>query len=514
VQIFSPSIFLPSNDYPVSHHKDLNMLKNISLSLLLAVCISSPLWAQTFDDARRFSDFRVGGTARSMGAGGAMGALGADFSVLSTNPAGLAWFRRSRFVVSPSVYNARTNSTLLNDPDGGPTEEVRTNFNLNAFGVVFASPKRAGDWRTVNVALGLNRLANFNQDYFFEGSSVGSIIDRFQNQANTIGLTPFESGLAFDAGALYDFDEDGFINSDLELAPNAELYRSQSVDIRGAINELVFSIAGNYKDKLMVGATVGVPFARYELTKEYREEDRGAGEEGNVPFFNALSFNEQLLTTGTGINLKLGMVFRANQLLRLGAAVHTPTAFRFNDDFSTSMGYNFTEDGNTQNFSAESDELSLNYRLSTPWRFIGSAGLIIKKHGFISAEVERVNYANNSFTYEDAPEEERAVNADINNFLGSAWNFRFGGEYAYEIFRFRAGYGLQQSRLAEDDTFNNTISGGVGLRGKSFFLDLAYQRRNWDALFTPYVPPNPEREQLVENQTDLSQVVLTLGFTF
>ena len=35
----------------------------------------------------------IGGTARFMGAGGAMGALGADFGTLSTNPAGLAMFR-------------------------------------------------------------------------------------------------------------------------------------------------------------------------------------------------------------------------------------------------------------------------------------------------------------------------------------------------------------------------------------------------------------------------------------
>ncbi len=492
------------------------MLNKISFLLCMALLGSWAMQAQTFSDALRYSNFQIGGTARSMGAGSAMGALGSDFSVLSTNPAGLAWYRGSRFVASPTFFNARTESTLLNGDDNPTIEQNSSNFNFNSFGLIIASPARNGDWKAINVGIGLNRLGNFNEDFFFEGTSQGSIVNRFQDQANgPNGISDFESGLAIDVGALYDLEpQDGLYESDFELAPDAPVFRSQEVISQGAINELVFSVAGNYKERLMVGATIGVPFFRYEVNKTYREEDRGEGLDGNVPFFNALSYNEQILTTGTGVNLKLGMVVRASQAVRIGAAVHTPTAVRLNDDFTASMGYSFTDNNGTQDFDAESPEGSFNYRLRTPWRFIGSAGFIIQKSGFLSIEVEQVNFGNNTFEYDGFSGAEREVNTAINNELSSSWNLRLGGEYAYEAFRFRAGYGLQQSPLVGDDTFNSTISGGVGIRGKSYFVDLAYRRWSRETLYTPYLPALENQEQIVDIQSNLGQLVATVGFIF
>ena len=75
----------------------------------------------------------------------------------------------------------------------------------------------------------------------------------------------------------------------------------------------------------MVGATVGVPFINYEEQKIYEEEELEGADA--VPFFNSLNFQEDISTSGVGINLKLGMIYRINQMFRLGAAVHTPTAF-------------------------------------------------------------------------------------------------------------------------------------------------------------------------------------------
>jgi len=70
--------------------------------------------AQVPADALRFSTLDVLGTARTIGIGGGIGALGADFSVISTNPAGLAAFRRSEFTVTPSFSLNSTEATLDN----------------------------------------------------------------------------------------------------------------------------------------------------------------------------------------------------------------------------------------------------------------------------------------------------------------------------------------------------------------------------------------------------------------
>ncbi|MCB0569926.1 MAG: aromatic hydrocarbon degradation protein, partial [Phaeodactylibacter sp.] len=170
------------------------MTNRILSLLILSVLAYAGLHAQSFTDALRYSHFETGGTARSIGVGGALGALGSDFSVLSTNPAGMGWYRSSEFVISPSFFNASTESLLVNDKENTPMEESRTNFNLNSFGVVVASRPRSASWSTFNFGVGLNRLANFNQYYYYRGMSEGSIVDRFLEQANSNeGISDFES---------------------------------------------------------------------------------------------------------------------------------------------------------------------------------------------------------------------------------------------------------------------------------------------------------------------------------
>ena len=51
--------------------------------------------AQNEVDALRFSQHYPVGTARSVGLGGAVGALGGDFTSLSVNPAGIGLYRQS-----------------------------------------------------------------------------------------------------------------------------------------------------------------------------------------------------------------------------------------------------------------------------------------------------------------------------------------------------------------------------------------------------------------------------------
>lgn len=480
--------------------------------LFFSLCLS----AQNSFDAFRYSNFQVGGTARSIGAGGALGALGSDFSVLSTNPAGLGWYRRGEFVLSPTFFSARTTSTLTNDKDGLATEENRNNFNVNALGVVVASRPTSPDWSTFNFGIGINRLANFHQQFIYEGVSEGSIVLAHQEQANGPGgISDFESGVSIDAQALYDLEpQDGFYESDLELAPDAPIFRRQEFISRGSVNELVFSFAGNYKERILLGATVGVPFLRYEEDKTYREEDQGAGADGDVPLFDDLEYIEELNTTGVGINLKVGLIYRAHQAVRLGLAVHTPTAFKLEDAFRSSMAYNFTyPDGEVVNGFAESPDGLFDYRLRTPWRVIGSGGFIIKKHGFLSAEVEYVNFSNNEFRYDGFIDAERDVNNSIANDFEPAMNIRLGGEFAYEIFRFRAGLGIQQSPFANDNSTNKTYSAGFGIRQQNFSLDFAYRLHRNEELFIPY-QASDSPEQLVANEENFNTFAFTVGFRF
>lgn len=466
------------------------------------------LYAQNSTDALRYSLFDFGGTARSVGVGGALGALGADFSVLSTNPAGIGWYRRSEFVFTPGVNAAATRSRLLSGEDNSLTEDSRSVFTLASLGAVGASRPRNSNWTTLNFAIGFNRAADFNQQVFWQGTSRGSIVNRFLEIANSdAGLNDFESRIAYNAEAIYDIDGDGFYESDFDLAPNAVINREQTITSRGSITEFGISLAGSYKDRVMFGVAVGMPFLSFTEEKAYIERNRNNA----VPFFNSLLYRENLSTTGLGFNAKFGIIVRPHHSFRLGAAVHTPTAYSLEDNYRTAMSYTYT-DGDV--FTGRDSSTGLfEYRLRTPWRFIGSTAIVAGKSGFLSGEIEWVDYGKNRFRFDSFESEERIANDSIVNLLGSALNIRLGGEMVYEIFRFRAGLGLHYSPYSNDDNVNTSFSLGFGIRERNFSADLAYRRRVMEEGYIPYrVSQSPQ--QLVDTKTVNTQLLLTFGFRF
>ena len=160
-------------------------MKNLFLALSALFLFSQNLFAQTLNDAVRYSLLDVGGTARTVGVGGGIGALGADFSVLSTNPAGLAAYRRSEFTFTPAYVNISTDGKL-EGADNPTLSRNKGNFNFNNLGLVIASRPLDAKWRTSVFGIGINRMANFHEHTYFEGRSLGSITDRWLERAGTL----------------------------------------------------------------------------------------------------------------------------------------------------------------------------------------------------------------------------------------------------------------------------------------------------------------------------------------
>ena len=68
----------------------------------LAMAVILPVAAQDTYESARLLGSDLNGTARYVGMGGAMDALGADLSTISTNPAGIGLFRHSHASISLS----------------------------------------------------------------------------------------------------------------------------------------------------------------------------------------------------------------------------------------------------------------------------------------------------------------------------------------------------------------------------------------------------------------------------
>lgn len=488
------------------------------LFILIVSCCATAALAQSVGDALRYSQTSAGLTARSIGVGGSMGALGADLSAMTGNPAGIAWYRSTEIVLSPGVSGQSSRSLLVSDPNNIEQPETVSSFMLGSAGLVIHSrPKRQSKWRTFNFAAGLSRTASFRREFYYAGKSPGSITDRFVELANGYlpedleQIDPFEAYPAWQVFAIDNPDPDAprtYVN---DFASNPSVRRSQSVIERGSVTELGLSFGANYEEKLMLGATIGFPLVNYEYRSAYNETDVDS-----IDIFEALDFNERLDTRGIGVNLRLGFIYRPSQLLRFGLAFHTPSWISLDDSYSTTIA--FLNDINFERLEAESPIGEFQYSLATPWRVIGSAGMIFGSSGFLTAEVEYLDYgqANYNFTKDDPSfqDEEAAVNNQIRTSLGSAVVVRVGGEMAWEVFRLRAGLGLRQSPFEGDQSLNESIHFGLGIRENGFFLDLGYQYLNVKEGFVPYTLVNPNRQQQVDLNASRSEFLVTIGFRF
>jgi hypothetical protein len=433
---------------------------------------------QSLEDMLRYSTYEYNGTARHIGVGSAMGPLGADYGAIANNPAAIGTYRRSEFMFTPGVW-IRSNETSFTDMGSIPTNVNESRFSILNFGAVFAiEPGRFSKWKRFNVGIGFTNLKNFAREINVRGTTPGSIVDRFVELSDGLPpsqLDPFEAGPAFDAFATFVDDNQNLYGSD--VAFGELIFKDQRIEEEGAINEMNISFGGNYDEVIMWGVTFGIPFMKFTQRKSYLENSQ------TNPVFNNLLFNEFLDASAIGFNIKGGVIIKPVPAFSIAASFHTPSWYAINENFNTDITYDyifdpdlFPEEGPQ---TALSPNGSFDYNISTPWRFTGGMGWIIKRSGFISAEVEYVDYANSSFNLTKNSNNfqglENALNDEINTFLTNAVNLRVGTEWTIDKMRLRAGVQWTGSPIEAEDTRFLAYSAGVGYRGDNFFLDLAYR---------------------------------------
>ena len=494
------------------------------LFFFFAITIIYSASAQNGTDALRYSLLQQGGgTARTMGVAGATGALGADFSSLSGNPAGLAAYRTSEFMITPGYFTSTVRSKLQGDGNLAQNER-NAKFHLNNIGVVFANRPSKQNWTTSNLAFGLNRLANFNNSFYYEGKSEGSIVNRFQEKANSTNeLNPYEDSLAMETGAIfYKNLGDTFYSTDLDK--NDVVNRTQEGNISGRINELTMGYAANYKDKLLIGGSIGIPFVSYNEAKTYSESNPKNIDgtiSGTLPYFKSLVYQENLSQSGAGINVKLGLIFIPTQNLRIGLSGQTPTLYTLTDVYTTNLTYSYVDKKNVlQSTKANSPDGSFEYKLRTPQRLTGSVAYLFGKKGFISADVDVVDYSTMNFQFDKDKSLQNQVNQGITNIYQQTFNVRLGAEYVMDIFRFRAGVstlGLPTKGF-DNRSYLNTASklysAGIGIRENRFYADLGYQVTQSNTIGQPYLVSNDYAQVKFDRRITNSQLVLTVGFKF
>ena len=490
-------------------------MKKIVILFFTGICMSFSGFAQQASDILRYAGNELTGTARTLGVSNSSGALGGDYGVIYQNPASLGIYRKSEFVLSPGFYIMSSNSSVRNVNSGSPLASAESQFALDNIGMVIASKLNRNTENTFNVAIGFNRLAKYNRSFEYTGETLGSIGNHFAEQAS--GKQPgeldnFSTGLAYDTYVIG--IEQNSLDYFSDFTDNDLVQKNGSFFSEGGMYELELAFASNIDQKLSVGLKLGVPIVSYEEEILYTERD-----ENNLsPYFNRLEYDQYLTTTGTGFNATFGMIYTPSFPVRLGLSLETPTWFSMSDVFDTRLFFDYEDDPDVFPFpppqEAFSPEGSFSYNLRTPWRVRAQTGILIKKNGFVSAELEYLDYGNASFNYENGFQQaERNVNSDIRNAYAQVINLKLGGEYVINKFRLRGGAGFYQAPELNQSGFSPSYTTGVGFREDNFFVDLAYRWSRDNFNYTPYRREDQSAPQPnVDIDQNIHHLLLTIGF--
>jgi len=489
-------------------------MKNILTAIVLITTFTVST-AQNANDALRYSLLSYSGTARFMGLSGAYGAIGADFSSLSQNPAGIAVYRKSEFTITPGLFSASTESEYFTRK----TSDSRTNVTLGNLGMVFAynlnESKPDNLIKGLQLGFGMNRQNQFGNRITVNGFNTdNSLLALYEDEADNGGnpinveyLDPFSTLLAYDANLLV-FDSGNITNpATYWVDMRNSVLQHKSIETMGSSNEMVLSGGMNLGHRLYLGITLGFPSIRYEETSYFTEKDDLGLSPNSDPDFNfkTAEKSDYMHTKGNGFNMKFGFIFKPVEFLRIGGALHTPTTYNLTDEWNSRM-VSYFENGSR--YSASSPDGYFDYKVKTPLRALGSLGIIIGNYGFISADYEYIDYSTaslNSYDYDFFSE-----NNTLRTDLRAASNWRFGAEFKYNVFAFRVGSSYYGSPYEGETTRGARMgySGGIGIREKGYFLDFSYNHLRTEDNYYLY------GTAMAENKYYTNQFLATLGFRF
>ncbi len=528
-------------------------------TILAALAVAAPamLSAQSAVDAYMLSQTELRGTARFMSMGGAFTALGGDLSTLTQNPAGIGVYRRSEIGatldISPRNISASTADSKISTS--------QTKVSCNNFGYI-GTARLDGALRTFSWGATYNRVASFDRTFkAYNATAPSSVTDYIASFTNASGA-PSEDDLSFGDNYNPYFDSDNDWLSILAynsymINPYGHGYQGLSnaytisdaesvVREKGYVDEYAIDFGGNVSDVLMWGIGFGITDLNYSSVTYYSESLENAtvpSEQGLVNGNAGITLDNLRAINGTGFNMKFGLIFKPLDMLRVGAAIHTPTWYSLSSSGFAETTYSYLNLNAPENKdnplagSEYTEDAYYNFHMNSPWKFMVGAAAVIGNSAIVSLDYERQAYDDIKVSYQDNFGDyvsDEYVNGDIKNYFKATDILRIGAEYRVTPrFSVRAGYNYATSSTKSDvldgktEVFtagmnpafalnreNYAISVGLGYRYKAFYIDGAYIYRNKKSTykaFTDYANVTAPSADLTETT---NSIVLSAGFKF
>lgn len=543
-------------------------MKTRHISFFILSALTLPAMAQETYESATIATEDLNGTARYVGMGGAMEALGADISTIGTNPAGIGLFRKSTGAVSFGVSHAPAEGGYLTQL-GKWGAESKTPFSFDQAGFVISLNDGHSDCY-VNVGFNYHKSRNFNQVLSLVGRLNGAsqgknayikgLRGSSYNGGYDVGLNKNNEFLGYD-DANSDYTSRNFSQVDYlqwnsllaEEDENGEYvfgYNDGSDfafarDQRGYIGEYDINVSGNHHDRIFWGFTFGLKDVNYSHTTAYRENLVNSR---NEAVGDAFTVDDRDID-GYGLDIKGGIIFCPieNNPFRIGLSVSTPTWYTLTSSNYTTIANN-TPYGLYDN--GKSSE-SIKYKMYTPWKFGLSLGHTVGQDLALGLSYEYADYGttdNRIITdeyyddwygnYDIESESDKYMNSNTKESLKGVHTLKLGAEARVSPeLSLRAGYnyvspmykknGVRSSCLDADGCYymsttdyvnwkdTHRITCGIGYSFPGFNIDFAYQFSTQKGDFYPMESLSAEgitsNPGATEVKNERHQFLVTLG---
>ena len=508
------------------------------------------------------------GSARYVGMGGALGALGADLSAGSANPAALGLYRRSDASLSFSVLTQGEKPDLNAD---------KTHMSFDQMGFVVSIPIMGKAVKFVNFGANYQKRANFNNAFIADNMQLGGL-SQTQQMADILNNTQYSTPLAdlmYNAclvNPVYIRDGQNNVQVDADNLPMYDYYNALESEwnnydrvTEGGIAGYDFNVSMNIKDRVYLGFTLGVNDVDYYSYSTYREFGTVSNGTVSIPDVENYTLYNTQHVSGYGVNVKLGAIVRpiANSPFRIGLAVETPTFYHLESYTSYSIDSPLYEDENYDvvldqdgagnfvytNYLPDVDLASLPLKITTPWKVRVSVGHTVGTYLALGAEYEYANYGKTKQGYDDVNYDawgysygstvhDPDMDAMHKSTLRGSHSFKFGMEMNLtDNVAFRLGYNYYSSMFKKGATLDQTgespafgyqtttdymnkgdvniFTAGLGWRGRHFYADVAYKYRMQSGDFYAFDDTYLNRKLTpIDVKLDTHQVFFSIGYKF
>lgn len=548
------------------------MKKSILVQAMLLASASAV--AQSSIDAYNLSQNDLRGTARFMSMAGAFTALGGDISTLNQNPAGIGVYRGSDvgLTLDINMMNSKTSGI------GSPSTWSKTHADVNNFGYVGTFNLGNSVMQTFSWGVSYGRRNSFERHYRGGGAALQTSLSNYvaylsdgidsydMNFNESQNYNPYRDSdinwlniLSYSGGII-----NPIYNTNLpagednpEYLPTTMYeglfeYGTQdgkikpttgsagfSVSEKGYVDEYSINFGGNLANVIYWGLGLGITDLSFEQQITYDESLQGANiprldntgiEEGDCDFELA---NYRKIS-GTGVNVKFGLIYKPVNEFRIGFAIHSPTYYSMRTTYTADLSFGASNGYKQDQYT---DVADYNWNLKSPWRMMVGVAGVIGGRGILSADYEYQAYRDMKTSYDYGDFDD--YNSDIQAYFKSTNTLRLGAEFRVTPrLSIRAGYSYSSSavknEVAENNlevytsgcnpayTLNNAtsyVTAGIGYRIGGFYADLAYAYKHltstWHG-FTSYVEyddywtDGPQAKVT----TNSNHLVVTLGYKF